>query len=191
MTVSVPLDDVMKRVLNDPDIFFIKFKIFDHNEWKDLKTKFQNNDIVSVNKKIDDKISDLRKEYQQSERDSKRQNAIQEAGELTNALKESLIKKPYTINQMFLTLDHFSIIKCNLPNMEDYGKVIENHNFPIVEEYFLYKIDKANRFERAALKKIFEYVKVLYDMKQDIIEIAFFIRKVNSLTHYTEMVKNE
>lgn len=181
----------MKRVLNDPDIFFIKFKIFDHNEWKDLKTKFQNNDIVSVNKKIDDKLSDLRGEYQQAGRDSKRQTVIQEAGELTTALKESLMKKPYLLNQMFLTLDHFSAIKCSLPNMEDYGKVIENHNFPIVEEYFLYKIDKANRFERAALKKVFEYVKELYDMKQDVIEIAFFIRKINSLTQFTEMVKNE
>ncbi len=189
-TVNSTLDNVMRRVLNDPDIFFIKYRIFDPNEWQDLKTRFQNNDLAGVNMKIDDKISSLRREYQ-SERDRQRKTSIQEAGELTNALKESITKKPHIINQMFSTLDHFGLVKCNLPNMEDYGKVIENHNFPLVEEFFLYKIDKANRFERAALKKIFEYVKELYDMKQDVVEIAFFVRKVESLKRFAEMVKNE
>jgi len=189
-TVNVTLNDVMRRVLNDPDIFFTKHLIFNNHEWNDLRTKFQNNDFDGLNKKIEEKISSLRKEYQ-SEQDPKKRTSIQEAGELTKALKESIIKPPHILDQMFSMLDRFGVPRCNLPNMEDYGKVIENHNFPIVEEYFLYKIDKANRFERTALKKIFEYVKELYAMKHDVLEIAFFIRKVNSLTQFVEMVKNE
>ena len=96
---------------------------------------------------------------------------------------------------MFLALDRYGLVKSNLPSssvLEDFGKVIENHNRSTVEQYFLYKIDKErNRFRRKALKKALEYLKELYAMKLDTLEIAFFIRKLDSLTQFMEVIKDE
>jgi hypothetical protein len=41
------------------------------------------------------------------------------------------------------------------------------------------------------LKKAFEYIKELYNMNLDVLEIAFFVRKLNSLTEFVEMIKDE
>ena len=92
---------------------------------------------------------------------------------------------------MFDKLNSFGIIECKLPNMEDYGKVIENHSISTVEQYFLSKIDRASVYQKRALKKTLEYVKELYAMNLDILEIAFFVRKLNSLALFMEVIKDE
>ena len=126
------------------------------------------------------------------DRNDRMRNALREAIKLTEALKSAIKNKPHTLEQMFLTLHKFGPVKCNLPNMEDYGKVIENHNRSTVEQYFLYKIDKEkNRFRRKALRKTLEYLKELYMMNLDTLEIAFFIRKLDSLTQFMEVIKDE
>ncbi|GAI24746.1 unnamed protein product, partial [marine sediment metagenome] len=91
----------------------------------------------------------------------------------------------------FDKLDSFGLVECKLPNMEDYGKVIENHNRSTVEQYFLSKIDRARGYQKRALRKTLEYVMELYAMNLDILEIAFFIRKLNSLTQFMEVIKDE
>lgn len=75
--------------------------------------------------------------------------------------------------------------------MEDYGKVIENHNRSTVEQFFLYKIDKAKAYQKRALRKTLEYLKELHAMNLDTLEIAFFIRKLNSLTQFMEVLNDE
>lgn len=105
-------------------------------------------------------------------------------------MEKAYDQKPYILRQMFDKLNSFGLVECKLPNMEDYGKVIENHNRSTVEQYFLSKIDRARGYQNA-LRKTLEYVKELYAMNLDILEIAFFIRKLNSLTQFMEVIKDE
>ena len=107
------------------------------------------------------------------------------------SLKKAYDQKPYILEQMFDKLDSFGIIECKLPKMEDYGKVIENHNCSTVGHYFLSKIDEAGGYQKRALRKTLEYVMELYAMNLDILEIAYFIRKLDSLTQFMEAIKDE
>lgn len=108
-------------------------------------------------------------------------------------MKKAYNQKPYILEQMFDKLDSFGLVECKLPNMEDYGKVIENHSISTVEQYFLSKIysDSTSAYQKRALKKTLEYVKELYAMNIDLLEIAFFVRKLNSLALFIEVIKDE
>lgn len=184
------LDDVMKRILNDPDLFYISYTIFDNAEWKDLGKECQEGNLSNITSRIGQKIQDLKNDLN-SQRNDRRKNTLWEVIKSTEALKIAINNKLYVLEQMFSTLDKYGLVKCNLPNMEDYGKVIENHNRSIVEQYFFSKIDRARGHQKRALRKTLEYVKELYAMNLDILEIAFFIRKLNSLNQFIEVIKDE
>lgn len=183
------LDDVMRRILNDPDIFYVSYTIFNNKEWEELGTGFHEGDLINVASRINQKIQDLN--HLQSQKNDRDKGRVKEAIKLAEALKRAITNKPYIVHQIFLTLDKFGLVKCNLPNMEDYGKVIENHNRSTVEQYFLSKIDRASVYQKRALKRTLEYVNELYAMNLDILEIAFFIRKLNSLVQFMEVIKDE
>ena len=193
------LDEIMRRVLNDSDIFSPPYDkntksviplLFEMEKWRKLKKTFAKRDKNSFNSIVDNQCQKLQQKEQNANR--WRKNKIKDIIKLGEALKKAYDQKPYILEQVFDKLDSFGIIECKLPNMEDYGKVIENHNRPTVEQYFLYKIDKErNKFRKRALKKTLEYLKELYAMKLDTLEIAFFIRKLNSLTQFMGVIKDE
>lgn len=193
------LDEIMRRVLNDSDIFSPPYDkntksviplLFEMEKWRKLKKTFAKRDKNSFNSIVDNQCQKLQQKEQNANR--WRKNKIKDIIKLGEALKKAYDQKPYILEQVFDKLDSFGIIECKLPNMEDYGKVIENHNRPTAEQYFLYKIDKErNKFRKRALKKTLEYLKELYAMKLDTLEIAFFIRKLNSLTQFMEVIKDE
>lgn len=188
------LDEIMRRVLNDPDIFFISYTIFNEAEWKNIGEEFQKGNFAGMNAEIHKKINQLQSALN-SERNRKKEETLEKAIKLTEALKSAINNKPYILKEIISTLNRFGLVKSNLPSssvLDDFGKVIENHNRSIVEQYFLYKIDKEkNRFKRNALKRTLEYLKELYTMKLDTLEIAFFIRKLDSLTQFMEVIKDE
>jgi len=188
------LDEIMRRVLNDSDIFYVSYTIFDETDWENLGEEFQKSNFAEVTARIDEKIDQLQGALN-SERKQKKKETLEKAIKLAEALKNAINNKPHILKQMFLALDRYGLVKSNLPSssvLEDFGKVIENHNRSTVEQYFLYKIDKErNRFRRKALKKTLEYLKELYAMKLDTLEIAFFIRKLDSLTQFMEVIKDE
>jgi hypothetical protein len=187
------LDEIMKRVLNDSDIFYVSYTIFDEAEWKNVGEEFQKGNFDEVNARIDKKIKQLQGTLN-SERNRKKKETLEKAIKLTAALKSAINNKPHILKQMFLNLDRFGVVKSNLPSssvLEDFGKVIENHNRSTVEQYFLSKIDRAGGYQKRALRKTLEYVKELYAMNLNILEIAFFIRKLNSLTQFMEVIKDE
>ncbi len=194
MPQTKTLDDIMKRVLNDPDVFGLPFDknlsiniplLFPRESWKHLKATFKKKDKTAFNSLIDGQLQNLGYEISRSPYWRRRQIEIGES------LKKAFETKPNLLSQLFDLFDSFGIFDCKLPNMEDYGKVIENHTKPTVEQFFLYQIDKANRYQKRALKRIFEYVKELYNMNLDVLEIAFFVRKLNSLKEFVEVIKDE
>ena len=82
--------------------------------------------------------------------------------------------------------------------MDDYGKVIERHDISTVEHYFVDKIKREVSYKHGqryiskrgkALEKVFEYVKELYNSGLHPVEIAFFVRKLNSLVTYWEAIE--
>ncbi len=196
------LDDVMRRILNDTSIFSPPYDrnaraaiplLFETEEWKQLKEAFEKRDKNSFNSIVDNQCQKLQQKEQNA--NQWRNGKIKDTIELGKALKNAYDQKPYILEQMFFALHKFGVVKCNLPStstMEDFGKVIESNNRSIVEQFFLYKIDKENnRFKRKALKKTLEYLKELYAMNLDTLKIAFFIRKLNSLTQFMEVIKDE
>lgn len=199
MTMTKTLDSVMRRVLNDADIFGPPFDkglrisiplLFQKENWKQLKETFEERDKTPFNSLIDHRLQSLRQEAQNAQDWRKAQ--IEKLISLGESLKNAFDTKPNLLTQLFNTFDSFGLIKCNLRDMEDYGEIIENHARSVVEQFFLYKINKEKEwYKKRALKKTLEYVKELYDMKIDALEIAFFVRKLESLTEFVEVIKDE
>lgn len=192
------LDDVMRRILNDPSIFSPPYDrnagsaiplLFETEDWKRLKEAFDSKDRDSFNYIVDNQCLKIRQKEQNARGWRKKQ--IDKVISLGEALKRTYEEKTNLMKQLFEMFDSFGYIECNLPNMEDYGKVIENYSLPTVEQYFLSKIDRASDYQKCALRKTMEYLKELYSMNLDILEIAFFIRKLNSLTQFMEVIKDE
>jgi hypothetical protein len=192
------LDDVVKQVLNDPDIFGPPYDrnqrsyiplLFPKESWKELNTSFEKKDKTAFNSLVDKQMQYLRNEAYHSQ--GWRKNQIEKSLSLGESLKKAFETKPNLLSQLLNVFDSFGLIECKLPNMEDFGKIIENHAKATIEQFFLYKIEKAPWDQKRALKKVFEYMKELYAMNLDVLEIAFFVRKLNSLTEFMEVIKDE
>ncbi|MBS4060361.1 MAG: hypothetical protein KG029_08185 [Bacteroidetes bacterium] len=177
------MDEIFKRVLNDKDIFWIKKDIFNEAEWNELKkAKNNHSDFTKI---VDSKIKSL--ENEMSNISYRNKKDIEEAIKLCNGLKSAVKDKYNFLCQMLDVLKSFGVVQPNLPNMDDYGKVIERYRITIIEQFFLEKIQKENKHRKKALKKVLEYVKELYSANLSPLEIAYFVRKLDSLTVFWEV----
>ena len=173
------IDEIFRMVLNDREIFWIKKEIFNKKEWNDLKKTI--NQVKEFNERINQKIRSLEDEERKIS-DNGIRNDIKMAKRLCSNLLASSEQKPHILNQMFDFLDSFGVVECNLPNMDDYGKVIERYSISIVEQFFLDKMKRENnKHRKRALAKVLEYVKELYNANISVEEIAYFVRKLDSL----------
>src|SRR4030067_3050118 len=96
------LDDVMRRILNDSDIFYISYIIFDDAEWKELGRKNQESNPNDMLSKIDQKIKNLK-----SERNFQRNDIRKQAIVLAESLKSAINNKTYLLGQLFFKFDKF------------------------------------------------------------------------------------
>ncbi|MGD0203447.1 MAG: hypothetical protein ABSC20_06025 [Candidatus Bathyarchaeia archaeon] len=191
------LHDIMKRILNDTDVFAPPYDrtqrenilLFQKEDWKKLSLAFEKRDKSTFNCLIDKRLQNLHAEASCSQHWRKVQ--IETLLPLGLSLKNAFETKPNLLSLLFDLFDCFGLFECRLPNMEDYGTVIENHTKPIVEQFFFHQINKANMDQKRALARVFEYVKELYNLNIDVVEIAFFVRKLNSLTELVEVIKDE
>jgi len=185
------MDKVFRRILNDKDIFWPQKEIFNKEEWLSLKEKFRNGKMDEFEKVIQEKIIDYDQKINQAN-NNKEKEKLQKAQTYCKSLINAMNDKPNLLNTLFEYLDSFGLVKSNLPSpsaMDDYGKVIERYDISIVEHYFLDKINRENNMHtKNALKKLLEYVKELYQSNQSPLEIAYFIRKLNSLTTLWEVL---
>jgi len=190
------MDTILKKILNDRDIFYHEKEIFTKSEWNWLREKFINKNLEEYKNIIQGKINEYNQKINQATNNKEKekfQRAKKLCQNLINAIPESdKSGKPNLLNNLFEYLDSFGLVKSNLPSpssMDDYGKVIERYDISIVEQYFLDKISREdNLHTKNALKKLLEYVKELYQTNQSPLEIAYFIRKLNSLTTLWEVL---
>jgi len=181
------MDEIFKRVLNDKDIFWIKQEIFNETEWNELKKSKDNyHDFTKI---VDRKIKSL--EDKMSNASDKNKNDFKESIKLCNGIKSAIKEDPNILDQMLDILKSYGVVKSNLPNMDDYGKVIERYGISTVEQFFLDKIKRENnQHKKRALARVLEYAKELYNANLSPLEIAYFVRKLDSLKILWE-VQNE
>ncbi len=180
------MDEIFKKVLNDRDIFWIKKEIFNKDEWEELKNTMKN--YSNFIRLVDNKINSLQGEKSQAQKRGERYKDIEKSIKLCEKLKSAIHEKPNILKKMFDYLNSYSLVQCNLPSMDDYGKVIERYGITTVKQFFLDKIKRENNQQkRKALEKVLEYVNELYNSNQSTLEIAYFVRKLDSLTTFWEV----
>lgn len=183
-----PLDVAICKALNDRRIFWMPQVLIDKNHWAKFKEATEKGDkdtalqIVGEAKvKIQALIS--------KESDSGKKNHLKDAQKLLAGLETNTCSNSSFVQNLVNQLDCFGPIKPNLPNMEDFGKVLEGYSRPTAEQFFLYKIQKEKYpRKKKALSAIFEVVKDLYEARIEPLKIAFFIRKIDSLTQIVEVL---
>jgi hypothetical protein len=185
------MDKVFRSILNDKDIFYPQKEIFNKEEWLSLKEKFRNGKMDEFEKVIREKIIDYDQKINQAN-NNKEKEKLQKALTYCKSLINAMNDKPNLLNNLFEYLDSFGLVKSNLPSpsaMDDYGKVIERYDIGTVTQFFLDKIEReSDKYKKKALKKLLEYVKELYQTNQSTLEIAYFVRKLNSLKTLWEVL---
>ncbi len=190
------IDEVFRKVLNDKEIFDSPYdrntrapipKLFEGANWKKLGRLFSKGRKDEFIEKIDSRIMEI--ENQERGARGWRRDRINELKQRAEWLKLAFDNKPHLLKQLFENLEWYGLVECKLPNMDQYGKVIERYDISIVEEYFADKIRRISYPQNRALEKILEYVKELYAVGTSPEEIAYFVRKINSLTKYWEVIE--
>lgn len=190
------IDEVFRKVLNDREIFDSPYdmntkkpipKLFEGDSWKELERLFKERRKNEFIAKIDSRIREIER---QEQRTSKwRRNKINELKQRAEWLKSAFDNKPNLLRELFENLEWYGLVECKLPRMEDYGKVIERYDISIVEQYFVDKIKRASYPQNRALEKILEYVKELHTAGISPEEIAYLVRKIDSLTKYWGVIE--
>lgn len=191
------MDEVFKKALNNRNIFDSPYDkisnstipvLFSGNEWNiKLRSFFENNEKEKYNELIDSRIQNIK----QTEKNASQwlKNKIKELDSLANGLKDAFDNKRNLLQQVFNNLSWFGLVECNLPTMDDFGKVVERYDIIIVEQYFIDKGKRTSPKQQTALLYVLEYIKELYSYNVLTEEIAYFVRKLNSLTSYWELLK--
>lgn len=190
------IDDVFRKVLNDREIFDSLYdrnagapipKLFEGDSWRELERLFNEGKRDEFIEKIDSRIREI--ENQERRANRWRRDRINELKQRAEWLKSAFDGKPHLLKDLFENLEWYGLVECKLPRMEDYGKVIERYDISIVEQHFVDKIKRASYPQDRALKKILEYVKELHTAGISPGEIAYFVRKIDSLTKYWEVIE--
>ncbi|MGQ9721590.1 MAG: hypothetical protein ACUVXA_09750 [Candidatus Jordarchaeum sp.] len=190
------IDKVFKKVINDKDIFNSPFDrdqknfipvLFEGSEWKNLSKLFKDRNRQKFFEIIDMKVEDIIKQEKNAK--NWRLERIKELRQRAELLKRAFDKKPYLFKKIFETIDWYGLVECKLPSMDDYGKVIERYDFSIVFQFFCDKIRRANFPQNQALTKILEYINELFKWDISSEEVAYFIRKIESLKKCWEVLE--
>ena len=188
MTTS-PLDHAIRKALNDRRIFWMPQKLIDRVVWSNLKLSIKSgktDDVQSILSGAENAVCNLIS----SERDPRKKGHLKDAKKLLAGLKTKIGQQSPFVAYLLDMLDEFGPLLSNLPNMEDFGKVIEGYNHSTAEQFFLYKIQKEkNRRKKDALCTLIEIVKELYKSHVNPLEIAFFVRKIDSLPQIMEVLQ--
>ena len=188
MTTS-PLQAAMRRVLNDRRIFWMPQELVAKARWAEFRDALNRNQKTGAMAVLEAAEQAVTTRIR-NERDAQSRKHLEDGRTLLMNLRTHVNCDSVLVWQLADQLDSFGPLRANLPDMEDFGKVVEGHGRPIAEQYFLYKIRKEKvQRRRTALAGLFEVVKGLYDQRVDPLEIAFFVRKIESLTQIVEVLK--
>jgi hypothetical protein len=187
--ISNPLEEAICRVVNDRRIFSMPQELITKPEWIKLNMALKHSNKNAALEIIERSKDSLVRRIE-TEKDAKKNRRLSACQELLNNFATKIEQGSPIMEQLLERMESFGPIRCNLPNMEDYGKVIEGYGRPTAEQFFLSKIKKERNQQRSrALEALLGVVRVLYDQRVDPLEIAFFVRKIDSLTQLVEGLK--
>lgn len=183
------VEAAIRQALNDRRIFSMPQEIMDRTTWSEFRLTLRREDKKEALALLE-RAEDAMRVRIKAEGDSKKRQSWEEAKQLVMGLRSYLTADSVFVRELADKLDSFGPLKSDLPNMEDFGKVIESHSRPVAEQFFLYRIQKEKDQRRGdGLRAVFEVVKVLYERRTDPLEIAFFVRKIQSLKETVEVLK--
>lgn len=187
------MDEIFRKVLNDREIFDTPYEdgkpvpeLFKGENWKELKKLFSESKNEDFRDKIQYRLNEI--DEQEKYASERRRKKIDELKNRAKWLETAIENKKNLLTNLFNNLEWYGLVECKLPSMDNYGVVIERYNLSIVEQYFIDKTKKDSK-ESRALRRVLEYVKELYEAGVPPEEIAYFVRKMNSLTSYWEVIK--
>lgn len=188
MIINSNLEDIIKKVLNDKNIFSTPYdrnkkrklpEFFNNQEWKQLKYHFENDKKKEeYNNLVNENYNKVKKEYINSKWEKEFEKRY-------CALLNAYYSRKALLSQLFNTLEWYGVVVCNLPSMDDFGIMIERYSRAEVINFFCDKINREEaQWRKNAIKKALEYTCQLYDIGTPRETIAYFIRKLNALTEY-------
>jgi len=201
-----PLSGAVKALLNDRAVFpFLREQangrevcLFDREGWRKLRELFQKEDFSAFKGTVEARLAEMRK-LQRSDTQPQRTQGNQNRApgrrdaygsnlKLGTALADAPTRYPATLQRFLDVFEEFGCLDTHLPNMEDYGKVAEFSEPAVLEQYFLSKMARAKEREGRALKHVLEQTKVLLQQGADGAQVAFFLRKLDSLKSFPEVI---
>lgn len=187
--ISNPIEEAIHSALNDRRIFWMPQELINKSNFSALKDALSKLDKSLVIKIIGQSKGDIEGKIER-ERDFSRKRYLDDALRLLNSLETRINQDPLFVLNLLNQFESFGPVICNLPNMEDSGKIIEGHSRSTAEQFLLYKIQKEkDGRRRQSLIALYEIIIKLYDKRVEPLEIAFFVRKINSLGIIVEVIK--
>lgn len=184
-----PIEDAIRIVLNDRRIFWMPKELIKESDFSAFKDALSKLDTGLALKLIGQSKEAIERDIKR-EPDRHKKRHLEDALRILNGLETRVKQDPSFVRSLLDQLKSFGPVRCNLPNMEDFGKIIEGHSRPTAEQFFRYKIQKEKDARRQkALMSLYEIVIKLYDQRVEPLEIAFFVRKINSLGLIVEVLK--
>jgi hypothetical protein len=175
-----PLEILFWRILNDRKIFSYRNAcdcIVAHGEMADFRAWLSSDDLPKATQFLEKKMQSL-------PRDQKCNRARQ----FTRRLKIGLPKYRAHLARVCSHMNDFGVLQCQLPSMDQYGYVVEREPRPAVEQFFAYKIDKADKpWHREALRRLLEHLAWGYQVGISRQHLGFLVRKAESLKSLTEV----
>lgn len=188
------LMDIIKRIINDKRIFNTPYcpydkryleEFFPNKEWMELYNYYKEGGENSYKELINRRHERIKKQYE-------RNKLGNDLNKRYNALLHAYCKKRQLLEELFNTLEWYGVVECKLPNMDDFGIVIERHSKEEVITFFCDKINRTTRsYQKNALKAVLSYTMELYEIGIPKETIAYFIRKLDSLVEYWGLLDDE
>lgn len=186
-----PIEAAMRHVLNDRRIFWMPQELIDNVKWSEFREALRKSDMVSAASVLDSAEKAITSRVN-NEQDTTKRRHLEDARVILMGLRSHVKQESPLVQNLVNNLNSFGPLRCNLSKneLDDYGRVIEGHNRTTVQQFFLYKIQKEkNDRDRQAHVALFEVVQKLYNQYMDFLEIAFFVRKLDSLSQIVEVLK--
>lgn len=162
------LDEMVKKIVNDNDIFYLSPIIFDYKEWSEIKKLWNENKIKEILKRIDNKLNVFKND--------------KKIAEIIKSLK--IVVKDFSslFRDLLNILKRFGYLKkYNLPDMDKFGRVLELYNIATVNAFFMEKIRRErDKRKKKALAKVLSYIKEALEGGVSKAELAYIVRKLES-----------
>jgi len=167
-------EKIFNDAKNDEEMFPL-CEVFNESEWQQLRQKFDDEKKEEFDALIQKKFDEIEQQRMFSEWKETILSKLEK-------LRDDYAENPSLLQKLFQCYKNYRVRGCNLPRMDQYGRVIEQGDMAIVEQFFRYKITRAGKLStEKALERALTYVIEMHKADVPFEKIAYFVRKLDSL----------